>query len=97
MLFRSLASVKPRSRQQVNPAIKRGQCFRVALDVLRQANEPLPTAEIARRVLVALGNPAPDTAAVRKMFGAIYPTLRRREGEMVKAYQETKPTRRALL
>jgi len=92
-----IASVKPQDRRQVNPAIKRGQCFRTALEVLRQANEPLPTAEIARRVLVALGNPSPDTAAIRKMFGAIYPTLRRREGEMVKAYQDPKPTRWALV
>jgi len=93
-----LASVKPRTRQQVNPAFRRGQCFRVALEVLRQGNEPLPTAEIARRVLVALGNTAPDTAAIRKMFGAIYPALRRREGNRVRAYQEIeiKPTRWAL-
>lgn len=77
--------------------MKLGQCFRAALEVLRPAIEPLPTKEIARRVLVELGNPAPDTAAICKMFGAIYPTPSRREGKMVRAYRETTPARWTVL
>ena len=48
---------------------------------------------LTRRVLVARGNPTSDTAAVRKIFGAIYPTLRRRDGATVQAQRETKPAR----
>ncbi|MFI4987246.1 MAG: hypothetical protein ACHQF3_07380 [Alphaproteobacteria bacterium] len=93
----NLAAIKPRRKYRVNPVVKRRGAFRAALEVLAEANEPLATKELARRVLIKLGVSEPDMPAIRKMFGAIYATLRKREGETVQAYRETKPMRWALL
>jgi hypothetical protein len=43
-------------RQSRNPWFKRGHMFRAAIDVLREAGEPLETREIAARLLAGQGD-----------------------------------------
>ena len=72
-----LASVKPRARQQVNSAVMRGQFFRAAIEVLRQANEPLPTKEIAR--LIAHGSVPYETFPLKAASGKLRQSARNDE------------------
>src|SRR5215467_12185251 len=51
-------------RRKANPWFKRGECFRHALDVLRKADGPLTTKEIARRMLQERGLAEPDRRQV---------------------------------
>jgi hypothetical protein len=50
----------PLLHRQYSQVFKRGEYTRIALDVLRQAGEPLPLREIALRALAAKGVALPD-------------------------------------
>jgi hypothetical protein len=75
--------IAARRRYKGNPLFKRGTLFRAALDVLRKADEPLATTEIARRMLLAKGvaSPAPDV--LRSIFGGVHASLRNHAGKSV--------------
>ena len=47
-------------RRVANPVFKRGELTRFALDILREAGEPLPVATIAARALARKGVALPD-------------------------------------
>jgi hypothetical protein len=72
-----LSTIKPVIRNVPNRWFRRGECFRAALDVLRRAEGPLTSKEIAIRVLHARGVTKPDRLAVSNMFGAVHTSLMR--------------------
>lgn len=71
-----LTSVKPRRLNKSNPWFRRGECFRAALDVLRDADRPLTTRELAQGVF-RLISVEPSRAELRGMCAALLPTLKR--------------------
>jgi hypothetical protein len=59
----------PPPNRKPNPVFARNEITRLALDVLREAGEPLGVTEIAVRVLAAKGLPLPSPR-IRKMTRA---------------------------
>ena len=55
----------PPRRYQPNPHFARNELPRLAIAILREANEPLPTRVIARRALAAKGVVYPDRRAFK--------------------------------
>ena len=55
------------------------------LDVLREAQEPLASAEVARRVMERRGLDPGDAVALRRVTGMVGPALKRQEGKTVEA------------
>lgn len=80
-------------RRKPNPWFKRGTVFRSAIDVLRAAEHPLTTLEIAKRMVVAKGITGARGKAVRSLAGAVQSSLRNHKGASVVAYDQTSPTR----
>lgn len=60
----------------------RGELGRLALDVLREAQEPLGTVAVARAVMERRGLLAGDAAALRRVEGMVKGALHRREGRL---------------
>jgi hypothetical protein len=58
----------------------RGELGRLVLDVLRDAQEPLPTQDVAWAVMERRGMPAGDLVALRRIENMTKGALRRREG-----------------
>ena len=92
-----LSSIKPKFRNKANGVFPKGQAFRLALEVLGRADKPLTIAEIALAMFKAKGIAKPERQALRNLFSAIAPTLKRREGDSVRAYRDGKPTRWGIL
>jgi hypothetical protein len=68
-------------RHAPNPIFARGEMSRMALDVLRQAREPLPIRVIAVRMLAAKGIALPDPAMrgyLRKRLRIAFAAMDRR-------------------
>jgi hypothetical protein len=61
----------------------RGELFRMALEALRDAPEPLSAVDIARGVLARKGMEPGDIVALRRVKNMVDATLRRREGGLV--------------
>ncbi len=78
-------------RRKPNPYFKRGTVWRSALDVLRKANSPLTTNEIARRMLTAKGVLQPTPYERRTVEGAVSGSLSSHKGGAVVG--EGKPMR----
>jgi hypothetical protein len=64
-------------RRQSGPRIPKGQCSRMALDVLRKANEPMTTREIVQRIMEAKGIPASDYKTARAFSSTVHNSLDR--------------------
>lgn len=62
---------------------RRGQGIRTALDVLREANAPMTTREIATRALAAHGIVMPNGKALSAVAGTLAACLERRAGKGV--------------
>lgn len=77
-----LASIKG-IRQRSPDAAQRGERSRVLLDVLREAGEPLATAEIVRRVMALQGQDAGDKRVLRTFSKRIGLSLSRQERQGV--------------
>jgi hypothetical protein len=84
-------------RRKPNPYFKRGTIFRHALEVLRQAEQPLMTTEITARMFEAKGVKDPPREAFRTVFGGVQASLRNNDGKTVRAIGEARPTRWGLL
>ena len=56
----------PPRRYRPNPYFKRGELPRLALDIMREAGEPLATRTIAARALAAKGITLPTRSAMRR-------------------------------
>lgn len=80
-------------RQSRNPWFKRGTMFRAAMDVLKAAETPLTTREIAERVLAGRGVMEPTLAQIRTTAAPFRQLLRNREGDSVRRVGEGMPAR----
>ena len=72
------AAIRPK-RPQGTEVAKRGERSRVLLDVLRKTPEPITTAEVVRRSLVAQGQDPADKALVRQVSKRFEAALARQE------------------
>lgn len=75
--------IKPKKHYRTNPWFKRGEIFLAALDVLREANEPLTQTEISEKMLKKRGVNKPDQNELRVVRNAIKNTLPRYVGKAV--------------
>src|SRR5262249_10345171 len=75
-------------RRKANPSFKRYAVIRYACDVLRKADGPLTTNEIAFRLLQAHGIPEPTIAQVRNVFGAVNQSLGHHAGKTLERVGE---------
>ncbi len=74
-----------RRRYNTNQFFERGDCIRVALDVLRTADRPLTTREIAVRMLEGKGVYTPPAKLRRDTSQAIHRSLVSHDGTTVKS------------
>ena len=77
-----LGSIKAK-RQRGPDVAQRGERSRALLDVLREAGEPIATAEIVRRVIAAQGHDAQDRLLVRSFSKRVSLSLARQERQGV--------------
>ncbi|MEZ5734941.1 MAG: hypothetical protein R3E09_03900 [Novosphingobium sp.] len=77
------ADVKPIKPRKPSRWGGRGRGIRTALDVLREAQGPLTTNEIARRVLERLDMPVPPLKELRLILASFNGALTKRIGEGV--------------
>jgi hypothetical protein len=70
-------------RRTPNPWFKRGTLYRRALDVLRDATEPLTAGEIAARVLAGAKVADATKGQIRKLTGSIQVSLANHNGKAV--------------
>ena len=90
-----LSAIAPRTRYKRNLLFKRGECFRAAIDVLRRAEGPLTSKEVATRMLQAKGAAEPDRLTVRHMVGAVHVSFLNHQGGTIIAHKG-KPVRWSL-
>jgi hypothetical protein len=80
-------------RRKPNPWFKRGTMFRHALDVLREAEQPMTVREIVLRMLDAKGVADAAPKRIRDLGGAVQAALRDHKGGNVVEHSETTPAR----
>lgn len=78
-----VASIKPKRTNKLSPFFKRGEAFLLALDVLREATEPLRPMEIAIAMLAKKGVSKPTTIERRAAWNAIKNTMDGYDGNVV--------------
>jgi hypothetical protein len=76
-------SIKPKRMNKRNPLFKQGEAFLLALDVLREASEPIPAMEIAIRMLAKKGVSKPTEDQRIVTWNGIKNTLDRYDGKAV--------------
>jgi hypothetical protein len=84
-------------RQQGNPWFKRGTVFRHAVDVLRNASEPLSAREIAEAMLAAKGATDAKPKAVSDLTASVLVSLRNNEGQTVRTVGSERPAKWGLI
>ena len=89
----NVRQIAARRRYKVNAPFKRGQGFRLVLDILRHAEAPMTSREIAVAVLRGRGIAEPPMKAIRDMVGLVHSSLRRHQGKIVDAVGEGMPVR----
>lgn len=80
-----IASIKPKRTYKSNSVFKRGEAFLVAIDVLREAGEPLRPMAIAIGMLAKKGIQKPSVAERRNAWNAIKNTMDFYDGRTVRA------------
>jgi hypothetical protein len=78
-------------RRAANPWFKRGTLYRKALDVLRNAQEPMTATDIAGAVLKAAKIETADKKATQLLGQGIQASLRNHEGKSVQRVNEGFP------
>jgi len=81
-----ISSVRPKRHHTPNAWFKRGTGFLVALDVLREAKEPLSMWELCRRMLAKRGVTDPKERDLRIVANLIKNTLDRYDGKAVRSH-----------
>jgi hypothetical protein len=76
-------AIRPKHTYRRNPYFKRGSYARVALDVLREAKEPLPAREICELALQKQGLQGPNKTVVDGMVRAMETCLMKKTKEGV--------------
>ncbi len=89
----NVRAISARRRQQTNPWFKRGTLFRVALDVLRAAKEPLTVAQVTAAVLTARGITDATERQYRGVEAGIRSCLETNAGKTVQRVGEGVPRR----
>jgi hypothetical protein len=64
-------SLKPIKPYKPNPDFLRGALLRMAFDILRAAEEPISTREVARRILEQEGNAMPTNEELQRAIKGI--------------------------
>ncbi len=80
-----IASIKPKRTNKPNPFFKRGEAFLVALDVLREAKEPLTLSQIAGAILAKKNVTKPTAQELRIARNTIKNTLDFYNGKSVRS------------
>jgi len=81
-------------RRKPNPWFKRGTIYRHAVEVLRVAEGPLTSREIATRMLAAKGvTDLSDLSAVRDVVGSVQSCMVAHEGQGVRRHGDGMPAR----
>jgi hypothetical protein len=78
-----VSSIKPKRTNQLSPFFKRGEAFLLALDVLREAVEPMRPMEIAVAMLAKKGVLKPTAIERRAAWNAVKNTMDRYSGKVV--------------
>lgn len=78
-----VASIKPKRTNKLSPFFKRGEAFLLALDVLREATEPMRPMEIAIAMLAKKGVLKPTAIERRAAWNAIKNTMDGYSGKAV--------------
>ncbi len=78
-----LAQIRPIERYKPNPLFRRGECFRMALEVLREAGKPLTSKEVAMRMLQKRGVPEPKAGQIRHMAAVVHSSFRNHQNKAV--------------
>jgi hypothetical protein len=78
-----VSSIKPIRTNKLNPFFKRGEAFLLALDVLREASEPMRPMEIAIAMLVKKGVSKPTAEQRRAAWNAVKNTMDGYSGKAV--------------
>lgn len=72
-------------RKKRNPWFKRGTAHRAAMEVLRDATEPLTALEITQQMLARKGVKNPDKQAVTDFSQGVSTSLKNHDGKTVQA------------
>jgi len=88
-----VSSIKPKRTNQVSPFFKRGEAFLLALDVLREAAEPMTAFEIAATMLAKKGVLKPTRIERRDAWNGVKNTMDRYNGKAVIAIGRPKARR----
>jgi hypothetical protein len=86
-------AIAARRTYKANPWFRRGTLFRSALDIMRNAPEPLTVREIVDRMLAAKGIANARIDQVRGLQSAVLASLRHREGKSIQVVNEGSPAR----
>jgi hypothetical protein len=78
-----VSSIKPIRTNKLNPFFKRGEAFLLALDVLREAAEPMRPMEIAIAMLVKKGVSKPTADQRRAAWNGVKNTMDGYSGKAV--------------
>jgi hypothetical protein len=91
-----LRRIAVKRRRRGNPFYRRGECWRAALDVLRDASEPMTVRDLCLAMLARLGVNDPTAAQLRDLYGAVNRSLLGHDGDTVVTVGEGSPRRWAL-
>jgi hypothetical protein len=80
-----ISSIRPKRTNKLSPFFKRGEAFLLALDVLREATEPLRPMEIAIAMLAKKGVSKPTAMERRAAWNAVKNTMDRYAGRAVRS------------
>jgi hypothetical protein len=86
-------SIKPKRTNKQSPYFKKGEAFLLALDVLREATEPMEAMQIAVAMLAKKGVLRPTTIERRAAWNGIKNTMARYNGKAVIAIGRPKARR----
>jgi hypothetical protein len=89
----NVAGIAPRRRNKQASPYKRGEVFRVVLEVLRLSDRPLTSREISEALLHKAGIAEPPLKQIRDMVGAVHTSLRNHQGKTIERANDGMPAR----
>lgn len=78
-----ISSIKPKRTNKLSPFFKQGEAFLLALDVLREATEPMRPMEIAIAMLAKKGVLKPSAVERKAAWNGVKNTMLRYNGKAV--------------
>jgi hypothetical protein len=86
-------AIAARRTYKANAWFKRGTLFRAALDIMRNATEPMTVRQIVDRMLAAKGIASARPDQVRGLQSAVLASIRHRKGKSIQTVGEGSPAR----